>query len=507
MSSRRRCGRSPRRGSVPPRAFTDEAVAGWELEHLFQGGWTCLGHTGALDGRGAFFTRELGGESVLAVAGEDGAPRAFFNVCRHRGARLLEEPEGRVRRLQCPYHAWSYGFDGVLRTPPRGLDPACFSLPRGAPRRCCTGSCSRTSRGRRRRWPGTSARWRSGWRATGSAMLRRAAAIRYDVAANWKAIVQNYSECLHCPGVHPELNRLTHYLSGVDHEGPGAWCGGAMTLNEGVATMGRGGGWPAIAGVDERAVLYYALLPNALISLHPDYAMLHTLWPRGAGRTEIVCEWFFEPETIALDGLRPRRRGRLLGHRQPPGLARLRAHAEGRRLARVLARALHRQRAHGAPVRPDGLRAVPQRRLTVIFLVTVRRLPAGSVTVAVSFSWTCRPRASRARTAFGSTRATVREARDGTLSDLARSATRRWPMRLAGPERRPLTGKPFALATRSQRAARADAARRGGQRDQRARAKAGSGGAGPGVAASAPGRRAASRRSPPPRSRSGRRRR
>ena len=44
--------------------------------------------------------------------------------------------------------------------------------------------------------------------------------VRYDVAANWKAIVQNYSECLHCPGVHPELNRLTHYLSGVDHEGP-----------------------------------------------------------------------------------------------------------------------------------------------------------------------------------------------------------------------------------------------------------------------------------------------
>ena len=84
--------------------------------------------------------------------------------------------------------------------------------------------------------------------------LRRAAGVRYDVAANWKAIVQNYSECLHCPGVHPELNRLTHYLSGVDHEGPGDWCGGAMALNEGVATMGRGGGWPPIAGVSEREV-------------------------------------------------------------------------------------------------------------------------------------------------------------------------------------------------------------------------------------------------------------
>ena len=78
-----------------------------------------------------------------------------------------------------------------------------------------------------------------------------------------------------------------------------------MTLNEGVATMGRGGGWPAIAGADEREVLYYALLPNALISLHPDYAMLHTLWPRGAGRTEIVCEWFFEQATMAAPGFDP----------------------------------------------------------------------------------------------------------------------------------------------------------------------------------------------------------
>ena len=118
---------------LPPRAFTDEAVADWELEHLFLGGWACAGHAGALAGRGAFLTRELGAESVLVVAGEDGAPRAFHNVCRHRGARLLSEPEGRVRRLQCPYHAWSYDFDGTLRNAPHtgeveGFEPSCFGL-------------------------------------------------------------------------------------------------------------------------------------------------------------------------------------------------------------------------------------------------------------------------------------------------------------------------------------------------------------------------------------------
>jgi glycine betaine catabolism A len=290
---------------LPPRAFTDEAVAAWELEHLFLGGWACLGHAGALDGRGAFFTRELGRESVFAVADDNGLPRAFFNVCRHRGARLLDEPEGRVRRLQCPYHAWSYGFDGVLHTPPdERFDPACFSL-REVRAQVLHGLVFVDVSGAApplEEHVGALAERLAGHRL---GTLRRAAVVRYDVAANWKAIVQNYSECLHCPGVHPELNQLTHYLSGVDHEGPGAWCGGAMTLNEGVATMGRGGGWPVIAGAPEREVLYYALLPNALISLHPDYAMLHTLWPRGAGRTEIVCEWAFEPETIALEGFDP----------------------------------------------------------------------------------------------------------------------------------------------------------------------------------------------------------
>jgi Rieske 2Fe-2S family protein len=79
-----------------------------------------------------------------------------------------------------------------------------------------------------------------------------------------------------------------------------------MTLNEGMETMADGGaGWPLIEGARSGEVLYYALLPNALISLHPDYAMLHTLWPRGAGRTEVVCEWYFEPDTADAAGFDP----------------------------------------------------------------------------------------------------------------------------------------------------------------------------------------------------------
>src|SRR3712207_1778906 len=113
---------------LPQRAYTDETVAGWEARHFFLGGWICVGHVSAFAERGRYLTAEVAGESMLFVGG-----RGFYNVCRHRGARLLTEREGTARRLQCPYHAWSYGFDGTLQNAPHteqleNFDPACHGL-------------------------------------------------------------------------------------------------------------------------------------------------------------------------------------------------------------------------------------------------------------------------------------------------------------------------------------------------------------------------------------------
>jgi glycine betaine catabolism A len=294
---------------LPARAYVDDTVAEWEAGNLFLGGWICAGHASAVAGRGAYLTVDLAGESLLFIGDGEGNARGSFNVCRHRGSRLVSEPEGLTRRLQCPYHAWTYGFDGSLRNAPhtedlQDFDPGCNGLRpvrteiAGGLLFCDVSGEAAPLDEHVGALAGHLDRYRT-------ADLRRGARIDYDVAANWKAIVENYSECLHCPGVHPELNRLSHYLSGDDFEGPGAWCGGSMTLTDGAATMATNGGGatrPAIAGVDPRVVLYFAIFPNCLVSLHPDYVMLHTLWPRGAGRTEVVCEWFFEPETMGREG-------------------------------------------------------------------------------------------------------------------------------------------------------------------------------------------------------------
>src|SRR3954447_16484672 len=307
----RTCAPLERATMLPGAAFTDPGVLDWELATIFRGGWVCAGHVDQINERGAFLRRTIGAEDVLVVADDDGLPRAFLNTCRHRGAQLVSEPEGRLRRLQCPYHAWSYGFDGRLKTAPftdglEDFEPACFGLHpvrlavvEGLVLLDLSGTAPPPQEHVGDLAP-LLARYRLG-------EVHRAARLVYDVEANWKAIGENYSECLHCPGVHPELNRLSHYLSGENISGAGQWCGGSMTLTEGVETMATdgGGGRRPIAGVDLRSILYFLVFPNTLVSLHPDYVMLHTLWPKGPDRTEVVCEWFFEPEAIASPDFDP----------------------------------------------------------------------------------------------------------------------------------------------------------------------------------------------------------
>jgi Rieske 2Fe-2S family protein len=300
--------------ALPGAAFTDPRVLQWELENLFMGGWITVAHAGQLRERGDYVMVEIGRESVFVVADDEAEPHAFLNTCRHRGARIMQDPEGRVPRIQCPYHAWSYAFDGALRSAPHtetieDFDPRCYGLKavrtavvEGLVMIDLSGSAPSPDE-----HVGELASHLARYRLN---ELQRAQRITYEVNANWKAIAENYSECLHCPGVHPELNQLSHYLSGDTITGAGSWCGGSMTLREGAPTMGREGGHvrPPIDGLnddDARAVLYFLLFPNTLVSLHPDYVMLHTLWPRAHDRTDVICDWLFEPATMAAEDFDP----------------------------------------------------------------------------------------------------------------------------------------------------------------------------------------------------------
>ena len=129
-------------------------------------------------------------------------------------------------------------------------------------------------------------------------ILRPAKRIEYDVRANWKLMFENYSECYHCPGVHPQLQRVSPYDSAENdlHDGP--FLGGFMKINQGKSLTMSGNACAAFVGKVEnlQQVFYYSIFPNMLLSLHPEYVMVHQLWPQSPERTLIVCDWLFHPD-------------------------------------------------------------------------------------------------------------------------------------------------------------------------------------------------------------------
>ena len=117
--------------------------------------------------------------------------------------------------------------------------------------------------------------------------LRSARRIEYDVRANWKLIFQNYSECYHCPLVHPALSKLTPYDSAENDLCEGPFLGGFMPITKGnsLTMSGNACALPVgdIKGEDHHRVFYYSIFPNMLLSMHPDYVMVHQLWPQVSG--------------------------------------------------------------------------------------------------------------------------------------------------------------------------------------------------------------------------------
>jgi Rieske 2Fe-2S family protein len=132
--------------------------------------------------------------------------------------------------------------------------------------------------------------------------LHSAKRIEYDVRANWKLIFENYSECYHCLGVHPELSKVSPSDSAENDLIEGPFLGGFMRIAEGKSLTMSGNAcalpMEQFGEEDFRLVFYYSIFPNMLLSLHPDYVMVHQLWPQSPERTLILCDWLFHPEAF-----------------------------------------------------------------------------------------------------------------------------------------------------------------------------------------------------------------
>ena len=302
--------------SLPQKYFVSPDIFTKEQAEIFSKEWLLVGHQSQIPDAGDYIVQRVNHESLFVIRDRGAKIHGFFNVCRHRGSRLIEDNCGNRAAIQCPYHAWIYGLDGRLIGAPHmdevpGFEKADYPLHevnlgiwegfifvnlRDA-------SAERGDYSLEHWFAPLSGKF-SHWNMS---ILQPAKRIEYDVRANWKLIFENYSECYHCPGVHPQLQKVSPYDSAKNDLREGPFLGGFMKINPGKSLTMSGNACAAFVGKVEnlQQVFYYSIFPNMLLSLHPEYVMVHQLWPQSPERTLIVCDWFFHPEAFKRSNFNP----------------------------------------------------------------------------------------------------------------------------------------------------------------------------------------------------------
>lgn len=290
--------------TMPRERYTSPEIYAEEKERIFARHWCCIGRSSAFLKPGDYQLRTVADESLIIVRDRGGELHAFFNVCRHRGTRLCRETKGQLSEtIQCPYHAWTYGLDGRLIGAPHmneveGFDKKNYPLHEAAVAEwegfvfVNVGEKPQPFK----EWFGPMLRRLARFELPSLRVGHRA---RYEVNANWKLVFQNYSECLHCPMIHPELSTVLPYTSGANDLTSGPFLGGYMEIkapNESATLTGRACGRLVsdfIAGDDVKRAYYYTLMPNMALSIHPDYVNYYLLTPVAVDKTIVETEWMF----------------------------------------------------------------------------------------------------------------------------------------------------------------------------------------------------------------------
>ncbi len=319
-------GRRDAGTSLDRSAYTSEMAYQRDLDAIFARNWLFAGHAVDIANPGDFRVVELAGEQIILWRDLQGEIRAHFNVCRHRGSRLTWDSCGNARTLRCPYHQWTYRADGSLagaRLMGEDFRPGDYPLAGVALREvgglvfvCLSDDPPPFDAAAQAMSPQVAPHG-----------LDRAQVVRrevYDVAANWKTVVENNRECYHCRVTHPEFN-MSNYDVGLpgDPRAPadyqrtldqaaerwralglspeavsfpdGEWFRVArMPLKDGFVTETVDGALaaPLMGSITSPEVGSLRLigLPNFWAHLNADYASTTRLDPRGPNLTRVeVC--------------------------------------------------------------------------------------------------------------------------------------------------------------------------------------------------------------------------
>jgi Rieske 2Fe-2S family protein len=295
---------------LPAAWYRDAAHYRRELETFWYDRWIAVAREEELPAPGDWRAARIGTQSIVLARSASGI-NAFHNVCRHRGSILCAEEQGHFprERIVCPYHAWAYDLDGRLVGTPRRMEtpdfrPGDYPLHRVA--LDCWGGFVFVHLGKPRPLQESLGHLPDRFERYRFAELRIGKRIVLEVQANWKALAENFSECFHCPPVHPEFcSIVTAYqdagawgLRGTTESRPEYAAGARTVTMDGTARL------PPFPGLndEERDRLYIAdmVLPNLFLNVHPDYVNAQMMFPTGPQSVRMVYDWLFEAQHLPL---------------------------------------------------------------------------------------------------------------------------------------------------------------------------------------------------------------
>jgi len=296
--------------TIPPEAYYDAGFHEAEMQQLFGKQWFCIGHTAELPKPGDTKLLDVGSQSFIITHDKKGDFNCFYNVCRHRGARLVEDCDGVVnrKRLNCPYHWWSYRLTGELVSTPffkedEGFRKKDYSLlkvrcetfmgmvfinqdPNAAPLK----EKMKSLVDRFEKYP-----------LHEMTLLGKQT---YDLDVDWKLLAENFMEWYHVGPVHPELAKFSTMDKHFMNSGEGQYVGFVtrpVTNCGGPADTDLFHPTPNTNEYDQTTAFFYHLFPNVAVTVYPHSVYTLVMLPTGPGKSRETLYLLQHPDSRLED--------------------------------------------------------------------------------------------------------------------------------------------------------------------------------------------------------------
>lgn len=303
--------------TLPSAYYYDSEHFERELRQIWYRQWLCVGRTDKVVAVGDYQVVEVGDQSVIITRCKDTKLRGFHNTCRHRGSILCEQPQGKFRgeRIVCPYHSWTYSLEGKLTATPWRLEGGDFDATNYSLYDVAVGewggfvfiNLDENATPFGEQTLGDIRTRLSNWNLKETVTAHT---LTFDLECNWKVFWENFSECYHCPNVHPALCRIVpQFRQGMATSNVVRETGDNNSpLIEGAVTWSVGGNsdlpwFEGLTEPEQRAGQTFGVFqPSGYVVVHVDYARVVHMLALSAERTRLEVSWMLPAQTMEQPG-------------------------------------------------------------------------------------------------------------------------------------------------------------------------------------------------------------